>query len=127
MYFFRGAKLLIIYDISKLFARFLKVFPKTSFISNIFCYLCGEKTKDIKIWQIKGEGIDDCIVRAVSVFSLLDDAKRLLRLPKFKQANIAEVQLESQDGKIKKTFNKSHYSWWRSKNFDVSKAKIVTV
>lgn len=75
----------------------------------------------------KGEGIDDCIVRAVSVFSLLDDAKRLLRLPKFKQANIAEVQLESQDGKIKKTFNKSHYSWWRSKNFDVSKAKIVTV
>ena len=39
----------------------------------------------------KGEGIDDCIVRAVSVFSLLEDAKRLLKLPKFKHANIAEV------------------------------------
>ena len=26
---------------------------------------------------------------------------------------------------IKKTFKKSHYSWWRSKSFDVNKAKIV--
>lgn len=54
----------------------------------------------------KGEGIDDCIVRAVSVFSLLEDAKRLLKLPKFKHANIAEVSLRTMDGKIKKTFKK---------------------
>ena len=73
----------------------------------------------------KGEGIDDCIVRAVSVFSLLEDAKRLLKLPKFKHANIAEVSLRTMDGKIKKTFKNSHYSWWRSKAFDIKKAKTI--
>lgn len=75
--------------------------------------------------EFKGEGIDECIVRAVSVFAMIDDAKRLLKLPKFKNANIAMVELKPQDGKIKKTFKKSHYSWWRSKSFDVNKAKIV--
>lgn len=30
-----------------------------------------------------GEGIDECIVRAVSVFVELNDAKNLLKLPKF--------------------------------------------
>lgn len=75
--------------------------------------------------EFKGEGIDECIVRAVSVFAMIEDAKRLLKLPKFKNANIAMVELKPQDGKIKKTFKKSHYSWWRSKSFDVNKAKIV--
>ena len=73
----------------------------------------------------KGEGIDDCIVRAVSVFSLLEDAKRLLKLPKFKHANIAEVSLLPMDGKIKKTFKNSHYSWWRSKAFDIKNTKTI--
>ena len=50
----------------------------------------------------KGEGIDDCIVRAVSVFFLLEDAKRLLILPKFKHANIAEVSLRTMDGKLRR-------------------------
>lgn len=75
--------------------------------------------------EFKGEGIDDCIVRAVSVFSLLEDARRLLKLPKFRNAVVAMVRLDPQDGKMKKTFKKSHYSWWRSKSFNVNKAKIV--
>lgn len=75
----------------------------------------------------KGDGIDDCIVRAVSLFSALDDARQLLKLPKFKKANIAEICLHGKDGKIKKTFKKSHYSWWRSKSFDVNTAKIITL
>lgn len=73
----------------------------------------------------KGEGIDDCIVRAVSVFALLEDAKRLLKFPKFKHANIAVVSLRPMDGKIKKTFKNSHYSWWRSKAFDIKNAKTI--
>lgn len=73
----------------------------------------------------KGEGIDDCIVRAVSVFALLEDAKKLLKLPKFKHANIAVVSLRPMDGKIKKTFRNSHYSWWRSKAFDIKNAKTI--
>jgi len=75
--------------------------------------------------KFKGEGIDECIVRAVSVFAELDDAKNLLKLPKFKRANIAELHLQEQDGKIKKTFKKSHHSWWRSKSFNVNNAKII--
>lgn len=74
-----------------------------------------------------GEGIDECIERAVSVFSELTDAKRLLKLPKFRKANIAEVSLSPQDGNIKKTFRNSHYSWWRSRLFDVSQAKIISL
>jgi len=61
----------------------------------------------------------------VSVFAELDDAKNLLKLPKFKRANIAELHLQEQDGKIKKTFKKSHHSWWRSKSFNVNNAKII--
>ena len=38
---------------------------------------------------------------------------------------IAEVNLRAMDGKIKKTFKNSHYSWWRSKAFDIKKAKTI--
>lgn len=75
--------------------------------------------------QVKREGIDECIVRAVSVFSELNDAKNLLKLPKFKKANIAELHLQEQDGKIKKTFKKSRYSWWKSKSFNVNNVEII--
>ena len=75
----------------------------------------------------KGEGIDECIVRALSVFSDLPDAERLLKLPKFRKANIVKIELSEKDGKIKKTFGNSHYSWWRSSLFDVSQSKIVSL
>lgn len=72
-----------------------------------------------------GMGVDECVVRAVSVFAELDDAKSLLKLPKFRKAQIAMVNLLPDDGNIKKTFKKSHYSWWRSRLFDVRTAKII--
>ena len=75
--------------------------------------------------QFKGEGIDECIVRAVSIFAELNDAKNLLKLPKFKNAHIAELKFKEQDGKMKKTFKKSHYSWWRSKSFNVNNTQII--
>ena len=50
-----------------------------------------------------------------------------LKLPKFKHANIAVVSLRPMDGKIKKTFKNSHYSWWRSKAFDIKNAKTITI
>ena len=49
----------------------------------------------------KGLGVDECITRAVSLFS------------------------DSKDGMIKKTFGTAHYSWWRTKDFDVSQAKVI--
>ncbi len=72
-----------------------------------------------------GEGIDECIVRSVSVFSNLDDAKRRLRLPKFRSQTIVAIDLEPSDGVIKKTFGPCHYSWWRSANFSFSKAVLA--
>lgn len=73
----------------------------------------------------KGQGIDECITRAVSLFGDLEDAKKRLKLPKFRNAVIASVALNPKDGLMKKTFRDSHYSWWRSKCFEVEKAKIV--
>lgn len=49
------------------------------------------------------------------------------QLPKFRNANISEVILQPKDGVMKKTFSDSHYSWWRSVDFDISQTKIVEV
>lgn len=73
----------------------------------------------------KGNGIDECIARAVSVFSSWEDATRLLKLPKFRDGCIALIVLDEKDGVTKKTFSTSHFSWWRSVDFDYKKAKIV--
>lgn len=72
-----------------------------------------------------GKGIDECIARSISLFSDINDAKKRLKLPKFRDANIALVTLEQKDGVMKKTFDASHYSWWRTSAFDVSQAKII--
>ena len=71
-----------------------------------------------------GLGIDECIARSISLFAIKSDAVRRLRLPKFRNACIAEVVLQPKDGVMKKTFADSHYSWWRSVDFEVSQAKI---
>lgn len=55
------------------------------------------------------------------------DVTRRLKLPKFRDAKIAEVILEPKDGLMKQTFSASHYSWWRSQDFDVLQAKIVEI
>lgn len=69
-----------------------------------------------------GNGVDDCIARAVSLFKDKGDAEKRKKLPKFKHAVIAKVKLEPKDGVMKKPFSCSHYSWWRSTEFDVSQA-----
>lgn len=71
-----------------------------------------------------GNGVDGCIARAVSLFQDKEDAEKRRKLPKFRHAAIAKVSLEPKDGVMKKTFGSSHYSWWRSTEFDVSQAMI---
>lgn len=73
----------------------------------------------------KGKGVDECTIRAVSLFAEINDAKKRLKLPKFRQANIAIVELGPKDGMLKQTFSDSHYSWWRTIQFNVSQAKII--
>lgn len=82
-----------------------------------------EKMQPDKVF--KGLGIDECVTRAVSLFSEREEAEKRLKLPKFKKANIALVILEPKDGVLKKTFDIAHYSWWRTKDFNVLQAKIV--
>lgn len=72
-----------------------------------------------------GEGIDECIVRSVSLFCTEADAEKRLRLPKFKSQILVAIDLEPKDGVIKKTFGPSHYSWWRSTEFNYSQAQQV--
>ncbi|MCQ2250385.1 MAG: hypothetical protein MJZ66_04675 [Bacteroidales bacterium] len=71
------------------------------------------------------KGVDECIARAISVFLDKSDAERIMKLPKFKNATLALVFLFPKDGVIKKTFKNSHYSWWRSNDFNVEQAKII--
>lgn len=72
-----------------------------------------------------GAGIDECIVRSISLFADIDDVKKRLKLPKFRNANIALVTLQQEDGVMKKTFGGSHYSWWRTCTFNISQAKVI--
>lgn len=74
-----------------------------------------------------GLGVDECVACSISLFAEEDDAVKRLRLPKFRHANVAEVTLTPKDGVMKKTFSASHYSWWRSTDFEVSQAKIVEI
>ena len=74
-----------------------------------------------------GQGVHECIAHAISLFADEKDVARRLKLPKFRHANVAELILQPKDGVIKKTFSDSHYSWWRSNDFDVSQAKIVKI
>ena len=72
-----------------------------------------------------GKGIDDCIVKSISLFSDRKEIEKRMKLPKFRKGVIAEVRLEPKDGMIKKTFGAAHYSWWRTNEFDVSQAKVL--
>lgn len=73
----------------------------------------------------RGLGVDECVTRSVSLFSDKGEAEKRLKLPKFKKACIAVVELKPKDGVLKKTFGTAHYSWWRTTSFDVSQAKII--
>ncbi|WP_280647943.1 MULTISPECIES: hypothetical protein [unclassified Dysgonomonas] len=70
----------------------------------------------------KGKEITECITRAVSVFKNLQDANNLLKFPKFRNKKIAKVTLRKNDGLLLKTLSTSHYSWWRSKDFNINSA-----
>ena len=72
-----------------------------------------------------GEGIDECILHAVSLFAALDDAKKRLKLPKFRKQTVVKVTLAPEDGVIKKTFGTSHHSWWRSTKFEYEQVTMA--
>jgi hypothetical protein len=71
-------------------------------------------------------GIDECISLAVSVYKNFDDALITSKLPNFKNSScIIQVILSEDDGLVKKTGKRSHYSWWRTIKFDFKKQVII--
>lgn len=70
-------------------------------------------------------GVSDCILSSVSLW---DDKNKCLKQKKYptqKNKVLGEIELQKEDGLIKKTFSSNHYSWWRSSSFDPEIALIV--
>lgn len=73
-------------------------------------------------------GVDECTARSLSVFDRVETCQNLLKLPRNRKrfSSILEVNLDENDGLILKTFkDPNHYSWWRSRAFNLEKANRV--
>jgi hypothetical protein len=68
---------------------------------------------------------DECIARACSVYTKCEDVKNLRKFPKFRKKTIILIPIKEHDGVLLKTFEKSHYSWWISRAFDLTAVKEV--
>ena len=87
------------------------------------------KVEDIwsyrSLFPEKVSKVNECILRACSVFT---DCKDLLRIKKsryFNMKKIVVIEIEEKDGVLLKTFEKSHFSWWISKEFKLTMVKEV--
>ena len=73
---------------------------------------------------------DDCILKSVSIFDNYDGLLNgYFRTPahKKKLRNIAVLTLTSRCGLLKQTFAASHYSWWRSMEFQPENVSVTEV
>lgn len=71
-------------------------------------------------------GIDECLVRSISLMSSKAGCEKLRKLSKFKSKTVAEIYLTPDSGVIKQTFQKpEHYSWWRKADFDPIAAACI--
>jgi hypothetical protein len=65
-----------------------------------------------------------CNARALSIFSDVEDCLDAMKLPslqKLGQTCVAKITLTAKDGMISKGRQpNSHYSWWRTRDFDLN-------
>ena len=80
-----------------------------------------------KLMPLKQFKIDECTARAVSVFSSSEKLKSLSKLPNLKGKKLVEIILPPESGKIIKSCQEHHYSWWRVKNFIPETHKLVAL
>ncbi len=75
-----------------------------------------------KVW---GEKLP--LAAGLSIINEEKKARKNLKLPVFKQyGGIISLELNSEDGVVKQTgVHNSHYTWWRTKKFDISIVKMV--
>ena len=72
----------------------------------------------------KYTGSQACIARGLSIFSNMDECLEATKLPslqKLGQTCVAKITLTAKDGVIHKGHRTdSHYSWWRTRDFDLN-------
>lgn len=76
----------------------------------------------------KFKNISECIARSLSVYNDVSKCFNLMKLPIYKGRwnTVLEIELLNDEGLIMKTFkDPNHYSWWRTKNFNIDKAVVV--
>jgi len=64
--------------------------------------------------------VSECITHSLSVWDDIDKCLNLLKLPRHKGKAAMKLELSSNDGLVLQTFKPNHYSWWRTKSFDIS-------
>lgn len=62
----------------------------------------------------------ECQARAISVFTKPEDLDPVMKLAIHRQKAKVKIVLGREDGVAKKTGQNSHYSWWRSRSFQMS-------
>lgn len=62
---------------------------------------------------------DECIARAVSLFSTEVRCQNVKKLPTLKDKIIYKIELPPECGVLSKT-GRDHYSWWRFDKFDIA-------
>lgn len=73
---------------------------------------------------------DECEARSVSLSNSLEgliNGYFRIQANKKKQKHIGAIVLTAKDGLIKQTGFKSHYSWWRSTDFDIATVKVQQI
>lgn len=69
--------------------------------------------------------VSECIARSISVWNDIDKCLNLLKLPRHKGKTAIKLELTSNDGLVLQTFKPNHYSWWRTKTFDIAAVSII--
>lgn len=79
-------------------------------------------------WPDKEFEQGECIVRSLSIWDDRDRCLSALRLPRQKKNSfVMTLNLKSSDGLVAKTGGKGHYSWWRTRSYDVGSTQTTQV
>jgi hypothetical protein len=72
-----------------------------------------------KLFPSKTFRTNECIARACSMMTSLEDCIALRKLPTHRHKQVVEVLLSGNNGVGKKTgSSSSHFSWWRTRDFN---------
>jgi len=90
--------------------------------------VCDDFQSHRMLAPLKVFNVAECVAHSLSVFTDLSACESITKLPIHRGKKIVKINLDSTDGAIKKTGkDKSHFSWWRSHEFDFAKAIVVSV